>query len=365
MLKSLASVTGAQLSNLSLFSLGLSPWMTAMIIWRFFTVVGWFKQATSAKLYYYQMVLSILIASMQAFGLTTNAHFITIEGLSPVVIRLVTIVILVAGAAILSWLGAMNGQKGLGGMMIIIVVNMIISFQQNLYAYFVQNELTSDQLLSRALIFLVIYALLLLVTVVLYRAEYRLPIKRIGINTSYNKGSYLPIRVTPAGAMPFMYGMTLMMLPPYLISIWLHFAPNNDRLIYLATNMGMSKLPGVLTYMVLLYILSIGFAYYNYDTYDIAKQMRGNGDYFEGIRPGLATQKFLQRRLNFLAHFGAMTVILIGAGPMVAVVRQGGSAENVTIAMLISNAYIISSLLLGIIEQVDTLRSWKNYRNLI
>lgn len=368
LLNTLASVTGAQLSSVTLFSLGLSPWMTTMILWRFFTVFGMFKQMTSVQTYRYRLIASLLVATIQAFGLTVGARFLPISGLgnsSQTVSQIATILILVTGATILSWLGSINSQKGLGGMMIIIIVNMIISFQQNLFRYFTQNQFTGNELLLNILIFTIILFLLIALTVILYRGEYRIPIKRIGINNAYNEHSYMPIRVTPAGAMPFMYGMTLMMLPPYIISGLLYFLPNNTILINVATNIGLTKLPGVILYMVLLYVLAIGFAYYNYDAHDIAKNMRNDGDFIEGIRPGLATKNYIQSIVNKLAQFGAFTVILIGGGPIFVVVLQQSGSENISIAMLISNAFIIGSLMLGIVEQINTLQNWKKYRNLI
>ncbi len=171
--------------------------------------------------------------------------------------------------------------------------------------------------------------------------------------------------MTPAGAMPFMYGMTLMMLPPYIFVVLLHIFPGNQILEYLSVHIGLSQLPGVICYIFLLYFLSIGFAYYNYDPYEISKNMRNNGDYISGKKPGEETIKYIQYVVNSFAQFGAFTVIIFGGLPMLAVLLQGQGKNSVSIALLISNAYIIVSLLLGVIEQVDTMNSWKKYKNLI
>ncbi|MCM0723987.1 accessory Sec system protein translocase subunit SecY2 [Streptococcus iniae] len=368
LLNSLASVTGGQLSNVTLFSLGLSPWMTTMILWRFFTVFGMLKELTTVQLHRYRMLLTLVIAVIQAVGLTVGAKFVVLEffgSYGPAVAQWGTVLLLVTGAVVLSWLENINGQKGFGGMMIIVVVNMIISFQQNLINYFKQNTFTGQELAIRAILFIIVLVFLIHLTVILYRGEYRIPIKRIGINNAFNDTSYLPIRVTPAGAMPFMYGMTLMMLPPYIISILLHYLPNNGILIFLATTIGITKLPGAILYLTLLYILAIGFAYYNYDSYDIAKNMRNNGDFIEGIKPGQATKEFIHNKVKLLSQFGAIMVVLIGGGPVLIAVIQNSGGGNISIAMLISNAYIITTLILAVVEQVNTLQNWKKYRNLI
>lgn len=250
-------------------------------------------------------------------------------------------------------------------MTILILVNMILAFLENGLSFFAEVQGFSWGLLGQVLVFLLVYGALVLMTVTLYRGEYRIPIKRVGLNSSYNQKSYLPIRVTPAGALPFMYGMTLMMLPAYLLNGLLFLYPEQEFLKVLVGNLNLSQLPGALFYIALLYVLAIGFAYYNYDAFDIAKNMRNNGDYIEGVQPGKATKLFIQEKVNSLAQFGALTVIVIGGLPLLFLLLQGEQDGSVSIALLINNAYIVSSLLLGVIEQVNTIQSWKQYNHVI
>lgn len=366
-LNNFSLVTGAQFSRMTLFTLGLSPYMTTLMLWRFLTIFRHFKEGTSVQFYRYQMVLSLFVAFLQSFGITVDipyTHFQEWGSTGLFIARLITIFILTTGSFVLVWLGTLNTKKGFGGMTVIILVNMISSFQENLFKYVQLNAHHSDFALNIA-IFLIALIVLVQLTVRLYQAEYRIPIKRIGINNAYNEGSYLPIRVTPAGAMPFMYGMTMMTLPPYLIRLFLYFFPNHPVLHYLETHLGLSQPSGVMIYMIILYILAIGFTYYNYDTYEIAKNMRDNGDYIENVRPGQETRHYLASKVNILAQFGALTVLGLGGLPFLWVALQQGRSEEVSIALLISNVYIIATLLLGVIEQMHVLNSWKKYKNLI
>ncbi|MBF8970459.1 accessory Sec system protein translocase subunit SecY2 [Streptococcus sp. NLN76] len=368
LLNNLATVTGARISSITLFSLGLSPWMTTVIIWRFFTVFNLFKNQTQVQVYRYRMMLTLVIAAIQAFGLTASTNLIEMDlfGIRGEGIALFfTMLILASGSVVLTWLGNMNASRGLGGMTIMILVNMILSFIENGVGFISEQSGFTMDLLGQIALFIVAYTLLVLLTVILYRGEYRIPIKRVGIHTSYNQKSYLPIRVTPAGAMPFMYGMTLMMLPAYLLNGLRYFYPENETLKEVAFGLSLTQLSGALFYITLLYVLSIGFAYYNYDSYDIAKNMRNNGDYIEGVRPGKDTKDFVQRKVNSLAQFGALTVMLIVGLPLIFLVAQWASDGSVSIALLINNAYIVSSLLLGVIEQVNTIQGWKQYKNVI
>lgn len=359
------AVTGLQLSEMTLFSIGLSPWMTAMIIWRFFTVFNLLKKLPSAKVQRYRMFLTLLVAFIQAFGLSAGAQYQEIAGLSNLSLRLITMALLITGSFVLIWLGNLNSERGLGGMTVIILVNMIVAFQNNIIQFLSTNYFGLEQLLIIGVIFLLALSVLSMITIILYRGEYRIPIRRIGINSPYHASSYLPIRVTPAGAMPFMYGMSLMMLPPYILSGLLNLFPGNQILTFLSANIGITQTPGALIYILLLYFLSIGFSYYNYDSFDIAQNMQKNGDYISGVLPGKPTRKYIQHIINLLAHFGALTVVLLGGFPLLMTTLQSGGAGEVSLALLISNAYIIVSLLLGVVEQVNSMQSWKQYKELI
>nr|WP_301183454.1 hypothetical protein [Streptococcus suis] len=125
---------------------------------------------------------------------------------------------------------------------------------------------------------------------------------------------------------------------------------------------GLSDLPGILFYIFLLFILAIGFAYFNLDSGEIAEEMQKNGDFIEGVRPGLATKKYIESYIWRLAVIGAIYTCLIGGIPMVLVWKQSG---QVGIALLVNNIYIITTLMLGVIEQIDVMLTWKRYGDLI
>lgn len=365
LVENFGAVTGLQLNEMTLFSIGLSPWMTAMIIWRFFTVFNLLKKLPSAKMQRYRMLLTLVVALIQAFGLSAGTQYQEIAGFSNLSLRLMTILVLITGSFVLIWLGNLNSERGLGGMTVIILVNMILSFQSNVTQFLFGNNLGTEGLLIAGFIFCLALSVLSLLAIILYRGEYRIPIRRVGINSPYHESSYLPIRVTPAGAMPFMYGMTLMMLPPYILAGLLNFFPGNEFLVFLSTNIGISQTPGALVYIVLLYFLAIGFSYFNYDSFDIAKNMQKSGDYITGVLPGKPTRKYIQQIINRLAHFGAITVVLLGGLPLLVTTLQSGGSGEVSLALLVSNAYIIVSLLLGVVEQVNSMQSWKQYKELI
>lgn len=368
LMQNLSALSGAQLSSLTLFSLGLGPWMTAQILLRTLTVfeVSFIKNMTQDGRNRFMMFLTLLVSLIQAFGMTVSAQYSMLSQTgfyTETVARLATISLMVAGSIILMWLGNMNAVKGIGGAIVIILTNMVMSFIANITTYITQTKWTWMSAAIQGTIFIGVLSVLIMVAIVTYRAEYRISIKRINAPIrSRLADAYIPIRLMPSGPMPFMYGMTLMTLPPLLFGGLSGLFPKVALLKTLAVNTSIQTVYGVLSYTVILYILAVGFAYYNYDAGDIADNMRNNGDYIEGVRPGIATRKYLQKRISFFGQIGAVIVCLIGAGPMLANVL---AVNQVSLALLITNVYIIASFMLGLIEQVSNMRLWKKYKQLL
>lgn len=364
-LNNLASVTGGQLSTMTLFSLGLSPVMTSMILWRFLTVFELFKNYTNAQVYRFRMYLALFIGLIQAFGYTASLNFFEVEGslfTGDGLLRLVTVLILIGGSFVLAWLGNMNTEKGIGGPTVIIIVNMLLSLFQSAEQLFKNGDFST--LTYWVIVILAILAInaLILVTIITHRAEYRIPIRRISVSNTYTEENYIPIRLNPAGGMPFMYGMTLMMLPPLIIQGLQGLFPKEKFLETLYNQIGLSNWHGVIIYAIILYLLAIGFTYYNYDPVDITKNMRRGGDYIEHVRPGKETERFIRKRLTIFAHIGAIFICLIGVGPLFLTI---GKSDMTGIALFVSNIFIITSLMISIIEQIDMLLTWKKYGKLL
>ena len=368
LMQNLSALSGAQLSSLTLFSLGLGPWMTAQILLRTLTVfeVSFIKNMTQDGRNRFMMFLTLLVSLIQAFGLTVSAQYSMLSQTgfyTETMARLATISLMVAGSMILMWLANMNTLKGIGGAIVIILTNMTTGLISNIVTYVTQTKWTWASIAIQEAIFVLVLYVLIMIAIITYRAEYRIAIKRVNAPLrSRLADAYIPIRLNPAGAMPFMYGMTLMTLPPLLFQGLAGLFPKISIFKTLATGTSIRTLTGVVCYVIILYILAVGFTYYNYDAGDIADNMRNNGDYIEGVRPGIATRKYLQKRISFFGQIGAIVVCVMGSGPMLANVLAAG---QVSLALVVTNVYIIASFMLGLIEQVSNMRLWKKYKQLL
>ncbi|HFI0107238.1 TPA: accessory Sec system protein translocase subunit SecY2 [Streptococcus suis] len=364
-LDTLAMVSGGNFSMQNLFSLGLSPWMTSMILWRFLSLFEIVKAATKRQTHLYQMSLMFIVALIQSYGFSSVSDYYDISAFgsaSQTMLRISSMVIMIAGSYVLTWLANLNAQKGVGGPSVIIISNMTLNFLLNIAALISLNSFTAIEWTLIALAIVLGSSLLIWITLVVYRAEYRIPIRRITIVSSFAERTYIPLRMTPAGGMPFMYAMTLMTLSPILIAILLGFFPNNQWLQYLSANFSISQLPGIVFYIFLLFILAIGFAYFNLDPGEIAEGMQKGGDFIEGVRPGLATKKYINKYLWRLTIIGSIYTSIMGGLPMLIVWSQSG---QMSFALLINNIYIMTTLMIGIVEQINVMETWKQYNDLI
>lgn len=365
LLETAISVTGGQLGQLSLFTLGLGPWMTTMILWRFLMTFGAFKKLPSSHQQRYRLLMALCLALLQALALTIRLPLVSLMtgGHSLLLARIVTIVVLVAGAFVLIWLGNQNTRLGLGGALLIILTNMVLNLVTTLSQYVQTARFTAGEWLGQMVLSLSVVFALVLVSVVSYRAEYRIPIRRVAFQTHLQDRSYIPIRVNPAGALPFMYGMSLMSLPLFVTAVLLHFFPENTILRYFYQNSGLGTIPGILVYLLVLYLLSIAFAFYNYDTYEIAKNMQRNGDYIEGIRPGKPTQSYVKHYVGFFAQVGGFIILFVSGLPFL--VAAGQEKSGIHWMFVLNHLFIVINLLFAVMEQVRSLRSWKAYQEII
>lgn len=357
-LATLAMLSGGNVMRQSLFSLGLSPWMTSMIFWRFLSLFKLVKEPTRYQTHLWQMGLLFFVAVIQSYGFSTYQSGAVIEDSWSE--RLFVMIVMIAGSYVLTWLANLNTKKGLGGPTVIILSNLILTLLMN--AYLLKETYSSGGGLGIILFAIMGLFAFIWLTVRVYRAEYRLPIRRLMIVSSLAEKSYLPIRLTPAGGLPFMYAMSLMMLPTLVLSILFSFFPNVEWLQILATQFSIRELPGILFYISLLFVLAIGFSYFHLDPSDIADRMQKNGDFIEGVRPGMATRRYINHYVFRLAIVGAVYTSVVGGLPLLLVWSQSG---QVGVALLVNNIYIVTTLMLVIVEQVSVLQTWKQYTDLI
>ncbi|MBI2620817.1 preprotein translocase subunit SecY [candidate division WWE3 bacterium] len=356
--------SGGGFSNFSIVTLGLSPYITSSIIIQLFTMMipsleELSKEGESGreKINQYTKYLSIPLAFIQAYGVyfLLNAQQNVIPRLDSVSL-LVFIFTLTGGAMLLTWLGDLVTEYGIGqGISLLIFVGIISSLPS--YAANFILAVDADSLYSTAE-FLVV-ALLVVVGVVLVNEGTRnIPLeygrKNLGVQRITN---YLPIKVNQAGMIPIIFAISIVSLPsffgPPLASTSIPILQKIGS--FLVGNFS----SGAAVFNAFYFLLVFGFTFFyttvQFDPGKIADDVKKRGGFVPGVRPGLATQRYLDFIVKRLTFGGAAFLGLVAVVPNL--ITVGGSA----LAIGGTGIIIVVSVVLETIRQVESMMVTRNY----
>ncbi|EFR44433.1 accessory Sec system protein translocase subunit SecY2 [Streptococcus pseudoporcinus] len=357
-------VSGGDFSQVSLFTLGLGPWMSTMILWGFLS--------TSKKLNVQKMSLvvadrwrktiMIIISVIQSLGLLSFMAFQTwLLPFDRLGFLIIVAFLSIAGCFVIMWLAHLNMIFGLGSSSLLILVGLISSMPARLSQAFAKDSHFNAHIWVYGLI-LTFAMIALVVTIFLERAEYRIPLERVMIHNDFVHKSYIPIKMNVAGGMAIMYGMTLLVLPQYLLSGLQMIAPHNQTIAYVISNLTLSKSFGLTVYLIILFLLTVGFALVNVKPDKVTEGLQEMGDYIHGVKPGHPTFTFLNRLVKQVGFLGgAYTCFIIGF-PLV----LGHYYKiDTTISTFPGTILILATLLFAIFDQVEMLQLNKQYRSIL
>ena len=312
------AVTGGNLRQLSLFSLGLSPWMSAMLIWQMMVVTKMFGCDKLPVQYqeYVQMMLTALIASIQALVIVLKANYI--EGYSTLQVMIVAVLVLISGTFLMVWLSDLNAAYGVGGSMMLIIPGMIAYLPQD-----VMDTLSQVPLESYWFIIIgIITVFLFLASIIFEKAKYRIPINKVSIHNRFKKYSYYEMRLNPAGGMPVMYAMTIVAIPQYLFILLQVFYPENTLLQQISAEINVGTPVWFLIYFFIIVLLGYAFAFINVNPDKVAENMMKQGEYIYGIYPGKDTRKYITGLLWRFAFVGNIYLIMMAFLPILLVIKD-------------------------------------------
>lgn len=310
----LYSLAGIDVSRISVFSLGLGPWITTMIVWQVINLnKSWNIQSWSPKKTdFFQKILTLIFALLQGITImykaySGNSRFLLL--VDDWIYNAAILTTVVTGSFIIIWLSGLNTRKGVGGSTIVIISGILLQFANHLVVL-IGESLESIQGGVVLVVAACAYLLLTYIAVVCERAEVRLPLNRIMLSSRYYEKSYLPIKFIPSGGMPIMYASSVIMLFQLMLDLsGRGFASNIGSLF------DFTKPLSLLFYLVAIYLLAILFAYINLGPEETAKQMQRQGEYFDYIQPGKETLKVLKRYISLQANIGAIYLIVYVSFP--------------------------------------------------
>jgi preprotein translocase subunit SecY len=317
--------SGGAFSNFTIFALSITPYVTASIILQLLTIAipkleALAKEGTEGrkKIAQYTRYLTVILAFIQAIGMTLglfNSALTRHDAPSMIVV----ILTLTAGTAFLMWLGELINENGIGnGISLIIFAGIVSSGPGAIGTAITEYQSQAVSLLT--LILFAIFALLVVVgTVEVQQGQRRIPVqyaKRVVGRKMYGgQSTHIPIKVNQAGVIPVIFGMSILQFP-----LTIRYLVNDSGFTeFLDKYLSPSGNPGMWVYATLNIVLIMFFTYFytaiTFNPLDVANNMRANGGFIPGIRPGRATVEYLQKVMNRVTFTGAVFLALIATLP--------------------------------------------------
>jgi preprotein translocase subunit SecY len=355
-------LSGSSLSRLSLFALGVVPYVTASIVVQLLTtVVPRFEQlqkegeAGYAKLNQYTRYATVAVAAAQATGYT---YLFKHEGTIHLnAARFVIVVVtLTTGMTLLMWLGEQITKRGVGnGISMLIFASILSSAPTGIRAWL--NGSVTERL------FFPIAALLVLVTVVFVQeGQRKIPIqyakRMVGRRMTSSASTYMPLRVNMAGVIPVIFAAALLALPPTFAG----FVPSTAQFINSYIR------PGTVSYLAgeALLIVAFTFVYtaVQFNPLDQADNLRKYGGYIPGIRPGHPTAGYLDRVLTRLTLAGAVFLAAVAVTPCI-FIRHAGFSQATSRALGGTSVLIVVGVALDTMRQMQSQMMARRYEGFI
>ena len=354
------ALMGGNLRSMSLLSVGLSPWMSSMLIWQMFAVS---KRLGLSKLPLEvqerrRMLLTLVIALIQSVALVLNLPLQEAGGVDMTTIMVLDTLVLMAGTYFLIWLTDLNAAMGLGGSIMIVMASMIAYIPQDIW-----NSIQELKISSLWLALMLVFSLVFLyLAVTVERSKYRIPVNKINIHNRFKKYSYLDIRLNPAGGMPIMYAMTLVSIPQYFLLIIHFLQPENQLIEQWIEALSMGSPAWFILYLLTIFILALAFAFINISGDQIAERMQKSGEYIENVYPGAATRRYINGLVTYFALVGAFYLILISGLPMMVVLLD---IRYLRLSMIPGIFMIFIGMVFSIKDEVEALTLNDRYRSLL
>ena len=349
-----SAMMGGNLRSMSLFSVGLSPWMSAMILWQMFS----FSKKMGLKNLPIEiqdrrrMYLALGIAIVQSLAVSLNLPIVS--GVNASLAIFMNTILLIAGTFFLVWLSDLNSLFGIGGSIVILMASMMANLP-----YQIMDSIEKLGIGWNVLLPLILFSLVFLyVSGVVQRARYRISINKINIHNRFKQYSYLDIMLNPAGGMPFMYAMSLVSIPQYVFMLIKFIHPENKWTSGAIKALTVGQPLWLVVYLVMLFVLGLAFAFVNVSGEQISERMRKSGEYIYGVYPGQETSAYINHLVLRLGFIGALYMLFMAGAPMLIILVN---PDYLQLSMIPGTFLIFSGMIYNVNEEMKALKLNTSY----
>lgn len=366
----LNSFTGGSFESMSLFALNVTPYITASIIIQLLTIAipaleELYRDGEDGRkkinniTRFVTLGLSVLESAGLAIGFGKQG---LLSNYGPLIV-MEMIVCLTAGSVFVMWLGEQITDKGVGnGISIILLCNIVSRMPSdlyNLYQKFMEGKQISNVIIAGVIIFIVIIGTIIL-TIILNDAERRIPVqysrKIQGGSQLGGLGSTLPVKVNTANVMPIIFSSSLLQIPLVIKQLIGADPKGAAGFIFNALNQSNWCNPdhwnwsiGLIVYLVLNVIFAYFYTSITFNPLEISNNMKKQGGYIPGIRPGKATVDYLNSILTYIIFIGAVGLCIVAVIP---IFFNGYFGANVSFGG--TSIIIIAGVVLETMKQIES-----------
>jgi preprotein translocase subunit SecY len=373
--------TGGSFSKMSVFALSITPYITSSIIMQLLTIAipkleemqrdgedGRKKIVSITR--YVTVALALIESTAMAVGFGRQGLLEEYNVLSIITV----VAVLTAGSAFLMWIGERITEKGVGnGISIVLIINIISRLPDDfssLYEQFCQGKSIPLAVVSALVIVAIILAMIVFV-VVLNSGVRKVPVqyaKKIQGNKMVGgQMTYLPLKVNTAGVIPIIFASSLMQFP-IVISTLVGYSGSGiwSKIIKLLNQDSWCN-PDQPVYtigLIIYVVLTVFFAYFytslTFNPLEIANNMKKQGGFIPGIRPGKPTSDYLNKVLNVIIFIGAIGLVVVAVVPLFF-----NGVFNASVSFGGTSLIIIVSVVLETLKQIESQMLVRNYKGFL
>lgn len=359
--------SGNAISRLSIISLGVMPYITASIVMELlaatFPTLGQMKKERDGMQKYMQIIryFTIFITVVQAIGVSMGLHNMTGKGgqsailIDPTTFTIIAVFSMLTGTMLLMWIGEQITQKGIGNGISLIIFAGIVSGIPSAISHTVTSVNTSEMNPLSVVLILAIMIITILAIIYVELGERRVPIsysrKTIVQNQHRRVMNYIPIKVNLSGVIPPIFASAVMMFPLTMLQ-----SSKNEWALKVADLLA----PGGIVFNLATFIMIIFFAFFYasiaFNSKDIADNLKRQGGFIPGIRPGEHTKDFLNEVASRLTGFGSFYLAIISTVPFIFVNGLGASFYFGGTAIL-----IVVQVAMDMMRKIEAQRTMNKY----
>ena len=371
----LTMLSGSGFAQANLFALSVSPYITAQIVIQLLTIAIPALEKLSKegeegrrKINTITRIVTIVLAVITAYGyynLLGNTQGTLLEGGKTTFGMLVMVACYCAGASLVMWLAEKIDESGLGnGVSMILFVNILSSGPQAVSTLIAQISNGGFANIFFAILSVVIMVAILVLAVFITNSERRIPVqyaKRVVGRKMYGgQNTNLPLKLNMAGVMPIIFASSIVSLPSTIAL----FAPPKSAFWKGFVNFFAST---SVSYVVIYLLLIVAFSYFyisiSFNTVEVSNNLKKNGGFVPGIRPGRPTADYVQKVLNRITLIGALFLIIIAGMPLVANMVANGMLG--ILAFGGSSLLIVVGVALETVRELESQLAMRHYKGFL